>query len=100
MTYLNRDDLEKLGEAAIRRVIGDGFARLQADAGPDFEGKGAYHFEVAFGTEADWRRASPRQAEMTRAIIDDLDRIGDEHFPFLRIKSDGSWAFSRDAATE
>ena len=100
MAYLKRDELKKLGDGAIRRVIGDAFERLDAEAGPDFEGKGAYHFEIAFHTEAEWRRASAQQAEMTRAIIDDLDRLGDDHFPFVRIRSDGTWTFRHDAAAE
>lgn len=100
MAYLKRDELKKLGDTAIRRVIGGTFESLEADVGPDFEGKGAYHFELTFHSEAKWRNASARQAEMTRAIIDDLDRLGDEHFPFVRIKSDGSWTFAHDAAAE
>lgn len=100
MTNLERDELKQLGEGAIQRVIGTAFERLEADVGPDFEGKGAYHFEVTFHTEAEWRNASAQQAEMTRAIIDDLDRLGDEHFPFIRIKSDGTWTFAHDVAAE
>ena len=100
MAYLKRDELKNLGEAAIRRVLGNRFTDVQADAGPDFEGKGAYHFELIFHTEAEWRHASLLQAEITRAIIDDLDRVGDEHFPFVRIKSDGTWTFAHDAAAE
>ena len=100
MAYMRHDELKALGSAAVRRVIGDAFERLDADAGPDFEGKGAYHFTIVLHTEADWRNASSRQAEMTRAIIDDLDARGDERFPFLRIKSDGSWHSARNAAAE
>ncbi|WP_237477309.1 hypothetical protein [Lichenibacterium dinghuense] len=100
MAYLKRDELRALGITAIRRVIGDAFERLDAEAGPDFEGKGAYHFTITFHTEADWRRASALQAEITTAIIDDLDAREDEHFPFVRIKSDGTWTFARSAAAE
>lgn len=100
MAYMKRDELKALGETAIRRVIGDTFADVQADAGPDFAGRGAYHFTVLFDTEANWRHASARQAEMTRAIIDDLDRKEDEHFPFVSIESNGTWTFTRDAAAE
>ena len=60
MAYLKHDELKDLGEDAIRRVIGPGFARVDADAGPDFEGKGAYHFTIVFSTEADWRCMLPR----------------------------------------
>ena len=100
MTFLKRDDLKELGEGAIRRVIGDAFEHLEADAGPDFDGKDAYHFTVTFHTEADWRRASGLQAEMTRAIIDDLDAKDDGRFPFVQIKSDGTWSFAHHAAAE
>lgn len=100
MAYLKRDELRALGITAIRRVIGDAFERLDAEAGPDFEGKEAYHFTITFHTEADWRRASGLQAEMTRAIIDDLDAKEDGRFPFLQIKSDGTWTFAHHAAAE
>ncbi len=100
MANLKRDELRNLGEAAIRRVIGETFVDVQAEIGPDFEGKGAYHFTIVFGTQADWRHASALQAEMTRAIIDDLDGREDERFPFVSIKSDGTWTFVRDAAAE
>jgi hypothetical protein len=100
MSDMTREELEALGNAAIRRVIGDSFKRVVGEAGPDFEGRGAYHFTVVFHTEDDWRRASLMQAEMTRAIIDDLDRRGDEHFPFVRIISDGTWTFALNAAAE
>ena len=100
MGYMKRDELKALGEDAIRRVIGDDFTDMDADVGPDFEGRGAYLFTIRFSTEETWRRASALQAKMSGAIIDALHHRGDEHFPFIRIMSDGSWTFRCDAAAE
>ncbi len=100
MARLTHDDLRDIGTAAIRRVIGDTFTSLDLDYELDLDEKLAYRITLQFPTEASWRTASARMFEMTDAVMADLSSREDEHFPFIRLLSDGNWTIGRDVAAE
>lgn len=98
MARLTLDEIKDIGTDAIRRVIGDTFTDMRVAYEIDPEEHLAYLFVIRFSTEESWRRASSLQAQLTGSLIDALYLHEDEHFPFIRIRSDGSWDFRHDAA--
>ena len=100
MTDLTLDEVREIGTAAIRRVIGDTFSDAAVTAEQDWLDRDVYIFTLRFSTESEWRAASHLAVRMMTAIIDGLWERGDNHFPHVRLLSDGSWTLVRDAAAE
>ena len=97
---LARDEVRNIGIAAIRRATGDPALRIEFKLDVDPDDRSQYSFRLYFPTVEAWRAASTRMLEITDAVMADLSMRNDDHFPFIWLLSDGSWAFERNAAAE
>lgn len=100
MATLTLDEVRTIGIAAIRRVIGDTFTDVEVGYELQADDRVAHLFTLRFASEASWRHALALMSRMMGGVMDDLFARGDEQFAFIRILSDGSWDFRRDAAAE
>ena len=100
MADLALDEVRNIGIAAIRRVMGDSSLKIDFRLDFDRDDRPEYSFRLYLPTPEAWQDASDRIFEITDAVMAELVKRDDDHFPFVWLLSDGSWTFGRDAAAE
>jgi hypothetical protein len=85
-------DLEKLAEDVAREVAGpEAFRAVEVESGWDVDDRPAYHFTFLIDQDRATQRPGIVRLRLRQKLRDELEALGDEHQPLLRMLDRIDW---------
>ena len=92
MIAMNETDLEALGLAAAKQVVGDDAVKqVQVHDTEDTSGQPTYYFSFAIDQDRSRERLGLIIPRVMQNLLDELGARGDEHRALVRVLSPDDW---------